>query len=230
MLDVILKAEKRKKTGKEYAKSLRRDGKIPAVLYGKGEKTTPIAIDTKHLSSLLHSIHGDTALITLQLGKERRKDRKVIFKETQSDPVNGDLLHVDLHHISLTESIHMEVPVTLVGSPTGVLTKGGIVQHTLHKLEVECLPTDIPEHIEINIENLDVGDSIHVESIVFEKGRILTDPHRTVVTVVPPTVIKEAAPVEEVKEEEVEEPEVIEKGEAKEEEEKEKGKKKEGSS
>ena len=219
MLEVVLNAEKRKETGKGYAKSMRRSGKIPGVLYGKGEESVPLAIDSQHLSSLLHSIHGDTALITLQLGKERRKDRKVIFKEMQRDPVRGDILHLDLHHISLTENIHVEVPVTLIGSPVGVRTKGGIVQHILHKLEVECLPTDIPEHIELNIENLDVGDSIHVESIILEKARILIEPQRTIVTVVPPTVIKEPEPVEEEKEEEeAEEPEVIEKGEVKEEE------------
>lgn len=215
MLDVILKAEKRESAGKEYAKHMRREGKIPAVLYGKGEKTVPLVIDAKHLGMLLHSTRGETALITLQLGKEKRKDRKVIFKELQRDPVRGNLLHVDLHHISLTENIHVEVPVILMGTPVGVRTKGGIVQHALHKLEVECLPTEIPEHIELDIENLDVGDSIHVEEVALDKGRIVTDPQRTVVTVVPPTVIKEAVPVEEVKEEEVEEPEVIEKGEEK---------------
>ena len=222
MLEIVLNAEKRSETGKGHAKSLRRNGRIPAVLYGKGEDTIPLAIDSKHISSLLHNIHGDTALITLQLGKEKRKDRKVIFKEMQRDPVRGDLLHVDLHHISLTENIHVEVPVTLIGTPVGVRTKGGIVQHILHKVEVECLPTEIPEHIEIDIENLDVGDSIHVESIELEKASILTELQRTVVTVVPPTVIKEVVPEEEEKEEEVEEPEVIEKGEVKEEKEEEK--------
>jgi len=215
MLDIVLKAEKRDGAGKEYAKHLRKNGKIPAILYGKGDKTVPIAIDAKHLSTLLHSIHGETALVTLQLGKETRRDRKVIFKEFQRDPVKGDLLHIDLHHISLTENIHVEVPVVLTGTPVGVRTKGGIVQHTLHKLEVECLPTEIPEHIELDIETMDVGDSIHVEDIPLDKAQILTDPHRTVVTIVPPTVIKEVEPVEEV-EVEAEEPEVV--GEAKEEE------------
>ena len=215
MLEVVLKAEKRKEAGKGYAKSLRRSGKIPGVLYGKDEGATPLTIDEKHLLNLLNSIHGDTALITLQLGNEKRTDRKVIFKEMQRDPVKGDLLHIDLHHISLTENIHVEIPVTLTGSPVGVRTKGGIVQHILHKLEVECLPTEIPEHIELNIENLDVGDSIHVENITLEKGRMVTDLQRTIVTVVPPTVIKEVVPAEEVEEEEVEEPEVIEKGEEK---------------
>ena len=224
MLDVILNAEKRESTGKEHAKHLRREGKIPAILYGKGEQAVPLTIDAKQLSTLLHSIRGDTALLTLQLGKEKRKDRKVIFKEMQRDPIRGDLLHVDLHHISLTENINVEVPVILRGTPVGVRTKSGIVQHTLHKLEIECLPTNIPEHIEVDIESLDVGDSIHVDNIVLDKGRIVTEPQRTVVTVVPPTIIKEAVPVEEVKEEEVEEPEVIEKGEGKEEEKKDKEK------
>ncbi|UCE18637.1 MAG: 50S ribosomal protein L25 [Gemmatimonadota bacterium] len=228
MLDVVLKAEKRSETGKGFAKSMRRNGKTHAVLYGRGEETVPLAIDSQHLTTLLHSIHGDTALITLQLGSEKSKDRKVIFKEMQRDPVRGDLLHVDLHHISLTENIQLEIPVTLIGTPIGVREKGGIVQHILHKIEVECLPTNIPEHIELNIENLDVGDSIHVENITVEKARVLTEAQRAVVTVVPPTVIKEAVPVEEEKEEEVEEPEVIEKGEAKEE--KEKEKEEEGSS
>jgi large subunit ribosomal protein L25 len=214
MVEPVLNAEKREGTGKEFVKFLRREGKIPAIVYGKGEEAIPIAIDTKHLSTLLHSVHGETALVTLRLGKEARKERKVIFKEFQRDPVDGELLHVDLQHISLTENIHVEIPVILTGSPFGVRTKGGIVQHTLHKLEVECLPTNIPERIELDIENLDVGDSIHVEAITLEKARILTDPQRTVVTIVPPTVIREAVPVEEVAEE-VEEPEVV--GEAKEE-------------
>jgi large subunit ribosomal protein L25 len=175
---------------------------------------------------LIHSIHGETVLVTLQLGGERRKDRKVIFKELQRDPVRGDFLHVDLHHISLTQNIHLEIPIIVKGSPIGVRTKGGIVQHSLHKIEIECLPLDIPEHFEVNIDNLDIGQSVHVKDILFAKGRILTDPNRTVVTVVPPTIVKEAAPVEEVKEE-IHEPEVIERGEAKEkEEEKEKDKEK----
>lgn len=226
MLEIVLKAEKRDGAGKEYAKHLRKNGKIPAVLYGKGDKTVPIEIDAKHLNTLLHSIHGETALVTLQLGKETRKDRKVIFKEFQRNPVQGDLLHVDLHHVSLTENIQLEIPVILAGTPVGVRTKGGIVQHTLYKLEVECLPTDIPEHVELDIETLDVGDSIHVEDITLDKAQILTDPHRTIVTIVPPTVIKEVEPVEEEVEEEAEEPEVV--GEAKEEE-KEKEKKEESS-
>lgn len=217
MLDVVLRAEKREGSGKVSTKALRRAGKVPGVVYGRGEETMHLVIDARQLSNLIHSIHGEAALITLQLGDEERKDRKVIFKELQRDPVRGDYLHVDLHHISLTENIKVEIPVILKGTPIGVRSKGGIVQHMLHRVEIECLPMDIPEHFGIDVEGLDVGDSIHVADIVFEKGRILTDTQRTVVNVVPPSVIKEAAPAEEVKEE-AKEPEVIEKGESKEEE------------
>jgi large subunit ribosomal protein L25 len=187
------------------------------VLYGRGEETLHLVIDAKQLSNLIHSIHGEAVLVTLQLGDEQSKDRKVIFKELQRDPVRGNVLHLDLHHISMTENIKVEVPIILKGTPIGVRSKGGIIQHALHRVEIECLPMDIPEHFEINVEGLDVGDSVHVRDIVFEKGRILADEQRTVVNVVPPTIIKEAVPAEEAKEE-TKEPEVIEKGESKEEE------------
>jgi len=219
MAEVVLKAEKRDGAGKKVAKQLRNNGKIPAVVYGKGDETIPIAIDAKYLSTLLQEMHGETSLLTLQLGQEKRTDRKVVFKEFQRDPVSGEVLHLDLHHISLTENIHLEVPVILKGIPIGVRSKGGIVQHALHKVEVECLPTNIPEHFELNIEDLDVGDSYHVEKIEVDNVRILTDPQRTVVTVVPPTIIKEEVPAEEVEvEEEGAEPELIDKKEEKEEE------------
>jgi large subunit ribosomal protein L25 len=133
------------------------------------------------------------------------------------------LIHLDLHHISLTENIQVEVAVTLVGSAAGVRNKGGIVQQPLHKIEVECLPTEIPEHIELNIEELDVGDSLHVSDITLETGRIVTDEQRTVVSIVPPTVIKEPEPAEVEEGEEPTEPELI--GEAKEEEKEEEGEK-----
>jgi large subunit ribosomal protein L25 len=217
MLDVVLRAEKREGSGKVSTKALRRTGKVPGVLYGRGEETLHLVIDAKQLSNLIHSIHGEAVLVTLQLGDEQSKDRKVIFKELQRDPVRGNVLHLDLHHISMTENIKVEVPIILKGTPIGVRSKGGIIQHALHRVEIECLPMDIPEHFEINVEGLDVGDSVHVRDIVFEKGRILADEQRTVVNVVPPTIIKEAVPAEEAKEE-TKEPEVIEKGESKEEE------------
>ncbi len=225
MATVTLKVEKREQIGKGSVKKLRAAGKIPAIIYGQGEESVPLSLDAKSFHSILHAHVGENIIFDIKIPRQR-SPWKAIIREVQHHPARGDILHVDLQHISMEEEITVSVPLILVGSPLGVRTKGGILQHVLHELEISCLPADIPEHIEVDVTELDVGDSIHIGDLPLEKVKVHTDPLRSVATVVPPTVIKVPVAEEVMAEEELEEPELIEK-ERKEEEEKEQKKEEE---
>lgn len=225
MKEIVLSARPREESGKEYAKKLRRNGFIPAVLYGPETKTLHLEVEAKSFLVLLRGGLGENVIITLVLDDKKDGQRKVLVREVQRDPVTGDILHVDFHQISLTKKLTIEVPIHLVGTPVGV-DDGGILQHTLRELQIECLPSAIPEKIEVDVSHLKIGDSVHVGDVTVRNAEILSDAKSSVVSVVPPTVFKEpevAAPVAE------EEPEVIgeekeEEAEKKEEKEEEKGK------
>ncbi len=225
MKEVMLKVRPRERVGKEHAKKLRRSGFIPAVVYGQKTPSVLLEIETKSFSALLRGGVGENILVTLSTDDEKDGQRKVLIREIQRDPVTGDILHVDFHQISLSKKLSIQVPIHLVGTPVGV-KEGGILQHVLRELEVECLPTAIPEKFEVDVSNLKIGDSIHVADIKVENVEILSDPESSIVTVVPPTVFKEAEVAPAVAEEE---PEVIaeKKAEEKEEEKKEEEKGKE---
>lgn len=210
MATVTLEVEKRQSRGKGPVKRLRAEGKIPAIIYGHGEESIPLTLDSKNFRSILHAHVGENLIFDVKLPGQKRP-WKAIIRDVQHHPVRGDILHVDLQHISMKEKITVEVPVILVGSPVGVRTKGGILQHVLHEMEIECLPAEIPEHIEVDVSELDVGESLHIQDLSLEKVKILTEPQRSIATVVPPTVIKVPVEEEVVEEEELEEPELIEK-------------------
>jgi len=210
MAEVSLAVEKREIMGKGPAKKLRSAGKIPAVIYGQGEKSVPLVIDEKMFHAILHSHHGENVIFEIQI-PGRKTGLKAILREVQHQPVSGEILHIDFQHISMTKKITVQVPVSLIGTPEGVKNKGGILEHILYELEVECLPGDIPEHIEVDVSYLDVGDSVHVSDIPVTQLKILTDLERSVATVVPPTIIKAPVEKEELEEELIEEPELVEK-------------------
>jgi large subunit ribosomal protein L25 len=218
MKEVTLKVRSRDKRGKEYAKKLRRNGFIPGVVYGQDAASLPLEIENKAFQALIRQGLGENVLITLTTDDKQGKDRKVLIREIQRDPVKDDIVHIDFHEISLTKKLAIQVPIHLVGTPEGV-TAGGILQHVLRELEVECLPTAIPEKIEVDVSSLTIGDSIHVADLQLEGIDVLSDPESSIVSVVPPTVFKEpevAAPAAEG------EPEVITEKKEGEEEEKEK--------
>ncbi|MCZ6636535.1 MAG: 50S ribosomal protein L25 [bacterium] len=222
---VVLKAEPRASVGKQIAKQLRAGGRLPAVVYG--EKAEPIvcSIDRKELETLLHD-QGRNAIVSLETGT--RGSDSTIIKEIQHDPIRGEILHVDFHRIDLTRKIVVEVRVDSEGIPTGVRNEGGILEHMLHYVEVECLPTEIPERIEVDVTELNIGDNIHVVDLAVDgDAKIVTDPDRTVFAVAAPTLrqTEEEEEVVEGEEEVVEgeegpqEPEVIERGKREDEEE-----------
>lgn len=191
MKEVSFKVEARSEAGKEKAKKLRARGLLPGVVYGEG-KSTPVVFNAHEFETLYHSIRGENVLVNLEVQNGGSETKKSLIKEVQRDPVWGKILHVDFQHISLSKRITVKIPVRLVGTPVGVKDTGGILQHTFRELEISCLPTEIPQHIEVDVSHLKIGDSVHVRDLrLGESIQILVDPDLSVASVVPPTIIKE---------------------------------------
>ncbi|MCL5023236.1 MAG: 50S ribosomal protein L25 [Nitrospirae bacterium] len=212
---ITLHTEKRDKAGKGVARSLRREGVIPAVLY-RGGGSVPIKINGKELSGFMHSTGGEQVMVNLEFSDGEK--RLALMKEYQVDPVKGDLLHTDFFEVSLTEEIKVTVHVTTAGEPIGVKRDGGLLQHGTREIEIQCLPDRIPGHIEVDVSGLETGKSVHVSDLVLGEGiEVLTDPGELIATVTAPIVeekVEEAA----VAAPEAAEPEVIKKGKKEEEE------------
>lgn len=203
----MLKAERREGTGTGAARKLRRDGYVPAVVYGHGEESRNLKVEEQELRQLLESISVDNTLVDLHV--EDSEPRKVLIREVQSHAWKPKLLHVDFFHIREDEEIRVAVPIEYVGTPEGVSQDGGILQTNRNHLEVECLPGEIPEVFEVDVTELEIGDSLHVADINTGGVRPLEDLDLTLCVVVPPTIIEvtEEEP-EEVELEELE-PELI---------------------
>src|SRR3989454_358354 len=206
MAIVSLEAAARQDAGKGVARRLRAQGRVPGVYYGRGEDSIPLTVGLKDLMSVLESADGSNVIVDLKFPGDAAKDRKVLIREIQRDPVAGSILHLDLQHISLTERIIVEVPIVLIGTPTGVKDGGGILEHLLREVEVECLPTDIPSRLEVEVSALNIGDSLHVSDIKADRVTIKTDADRAIAAVVPPTILEEVKPAEEAV---VAEPELV---------------------
>ena len=192
-----LEAARRADVGKGVARKLRAGGRVPAVYYGRGEDSIPLTVSLKDLEHVIESAEGSNVIVDLKFPGDAAKDRKALIREIQRDPVAGAILHLDLQHISLTERITVEVPIVLVGTPIGVKDAGGILEHLLREVEVECLPTDIPSKLEVDVSALQIGDTLHVSDIKAERAEILTEADRAIAAVVPPTVLEEVKPAEE---------------------------------
>ncbi len=227
MAVMTLNAQKREDIANSSLKTARKKGNIPGVYYYKGSPSVPLYVKDSALKPFVYT--SDVHIINLKI-EGTNEQYACILKDVQFDPVKDKPIHFDLLGISENEKIKLEVPVSLVGSPVGV-KEGGILQHTMHKLEVECFPRNIPSHIDVNIENLMIGDSVHVSDVEHKDFEILDSADATIVAVVPPTIEKVEVPVEgeegavPAEGEEAAEPEVISKG-KKEEEEEEKEKEK----
>jgi large subunit ribosomal protein L25 len=197
MAMMSLEAARRSDVGKGVARKLRAGGRIPAVYYGRGEDSIALTVALRDLESVIESAEGSNVIVDLKFSGDGSMDRKALIREIQRDPVAGSILHLDLQHISLTERITVEVPIVLIGTPIGVKDAGGILEHLLREVEVECLPTDIPSKLEVDVSALQIGDSLHVSDIKAERAEILTEADRAIAAVVPPTVLEEVKPAEE---------------------------------
>ncbi len=212
MAQVTISGIKRELSTKGYLTKLRQKGYVPAVYYAHGEDNIFLAIPESKIKPIVFS--SETYLINLEI--EGVGTKSCILKEFQLDPVTDKIIHVDLHGLKAGEKITVEVAVHLVGTPIGV-KEGGLLQHSLHKIEIECLPTEIPDKIDVDVSKLKIGDSIHVKDLNLSGVKVLTNPDTTIVTVIH-KAIHEAAPTEAAGTEQAE-PEVIQKGKKTEEEE-----------
>jgi len=205
---ITLHAGKRENTGKGAARSLRRSGVVPAVLY-RGGSSTPIKINAKELTTFMRATAGEQVMVDLQFTDGDKK--LALMKEYQVDPLKGELLHTDFFEVSLTEEIRVTVHVTTTGEPIGVKRDGGILQHGVREIEIQCLPDRVPGHIEVDVSGLETGKSIHVGDLPLGEGiEVLTDAGELIATVGAPIVEEKVEAVAAAPE--VAEPEVIKKG------------------
>jgi len=186
MSETALVVESRASTGKGAARKLRAAGRIPAVLYGQGKASLPLTIDPRALEKVLRS-GGANALLDLTVeGRPELGSPVALVKELQRHPIRGTIVHADLYQVDLTRTVEVEVPVHLVGKAKG-LDFGGILEHSLREVALECLPRSIPAAIEVDITNMELGDVIHVRDLVLPAGvSLLTDPDLGVVHVALP--------------------------------------------
>lgn len=211
MKTIDLKAEVRKAVGKKAAKATRRDEKIPAILYGRSTKATPVAVSRKEFHRATHTKAGGNVLITLKVEEAKsKKDTTCLIKEVQRDPVTDEVFHVDFAAISLTEKIRIKVPLMIKDADQAVGVKeGGVLDLVHHEIEVECLPTEIPERLETSVKHLKIGDAIHLKELEFPPNVTpLLEADEVVIALHPPQKEEEVAPPAEA----AAEPEVIEKG------------------
>ncbi|GAB4379760.1 MAG: 50S ribosomal protein L25 [Calditrichia bacterium] len=204
--NIVVSAKPREKTGKSAAKKYRAQGLIPAEFYSSHEENMHLLLDKKDFEMMLSKAHG---LLDLEIEGAKKKFLSVV-KDLQYHPVRGDVLHVDFLGVKRGEKLTIHVPIVLQGTAAGVKA-GGILEHIIREVEVECLPKDLPEQLEIDITNLEIGDSIRVKDLKFENIRILDDPEETILLIEHARLTKEVEEMEaaEMEEEEEKEPEVI---------------------
>lgn len=186
METIELKTTVRNTVGNGPARELRRQGHIPAVLYGPGKEPVLLSIDKNEFEKILKNQEISHLLLNLVIRNGKESKRTAMIKELQKNPVSQAFLHVDFYEISMDRKIRVNVPVVAIGRAQGV-ELGGVLQIIRRELEVLCLPGDIPAAFEVDITNLDIGDSIHVEDIPHAEGvEIPADVNFTVITVLSP--------------------------------------------
>ena len=220
MENIIIKVEKRneKEIKSKALKKLRKNDYIPAVIYGLKKEPVSIKVNEKELKDLLKGKNIYSMIFDMQIEDNGKKVEKeaVLVKDFQIDPITGKFLHLDFLRIEMKKEIETTVPVRIINEEIsiGVKEKGGVLQHGLRELRVSCLPGDIPDYVEYDIKELDMGSTVRVSDIyISDNVKILNDPEEVVVSIIHPTLLREeeVAPEEEVEEVAVE-PEVIGKG------------------
>lgn len=194
MEQISVKATIREVKGKQKVKALRGQGFVPGVVYHRGEEPVSISLNTKEISKIIHDAAGENVLINLTIEKEKKKSRPAIIKEVQYDPVKRFILHVDFNEISLNEQITVEVEVVPHGEPIGVKQDGGVMDHPTRMIKVQCLPMDIPKHIDVDVSGMGLNTSIHVKDLqLSSKIKVLTDGEVLLFHVKTPTAVEETA-------------------------------------
>lgn len=194
MKTLPLFAKPRTVRGKGGARQLRGTGAIPAILYGEQTTPAPLALNQHEFSGVLHKSSSENVVVDLTIEGAPTAELALV-KDVQHDPITGDVLHVDFLHISADKPIRVTVPIRVLGVADGVKNFGGILQHAIRELEVEALPVDVPDFIEVDVTPLGIHQAIHARDITVERVTMITSGDQTIVSVVPPTVVKEEVPV-----------------------------------
>src|SRR6058998_2592162 len=203
--NVRLAASPRQHTGKGAALQAPFQGKVPAVIYGHGRATESLEVESKALEKALAGVEPASTIIDLTVDG---KTAKTLIREIQRHPIRPDIIHVDFYEIHATEKVKLKVPVHLVGNPDGVRNAGGVLDQVTREVEIEVLPENIPDRVELDVNALKIGDSLHVTDLKIPNAVILTAADLTIATVVPPRAEEVAAPSPEAATE-VAEPELI---------------------
>ncbi len=200
METIQLESKDRSTIGKGSARKLRSMGRLPAILYGPKTSSIMLSLDYKQFDKILGEKSAENIIFDLKidsLGKTNSK--KVMIKEIQKDPVTRDRLHVDFYEISMEKELEVSIPIYLINEPIGV-TQGGILEHIRRELRISCMPKNLVDKIDIDVSNLDIGQSLHIEDVSFPPGlNSLEDGDLTIATVVAPSIEEEVG--EEVEEE-----------------------------
>jgi len=208
MAQIVIEATRRTPAGKNANGRMRRNGRIPAVMYGPGREAVPVSVDPNAVRDILYSDSGQNTIFTVSLEGQQAN---VMVKDYQLDPVKGNLIHADLFEIAMDRLLELSINVEIVGEAEGVKLTGGLMDIVTRSIDVECLPADIPESIKVDVTGLKINDYIRVKNLPDNpKVKILTDPEVVIVTIVPP--IKEEEPAAAEAPAEAAEPEVIKKG------------------
>ena len=194
MAVIQLVGDLRQRMGKEGSSKVRRDGFIPAILYGSKQKALPIKIDAKAFDKVVRQPGGVHSVIDFKL--PGHPDTIALVREIQRDPVSREVIHLDFEVIEADKPVQVIVPLHLVGVPKGV-KEGGVLEHITRDIDVKCLPRDIPGRWEVDVSQLAIGDHLSVKDLVLPNLEVLSDLNRTIATVVAPTIIVEAAPAAE---------------------------------
>lgn len=205
MATATLTATPRTETGKGVARSLRRDGQIPGVIYGHAREAQPVVVPTRELERLLGTISAGSTVVELDIDG---KTSRTLIREIQRHPFKKQILHIDFQELVAGETVVVHVPLVFVGTPEGVRLGGGILDQVMHDLEIEVDPANMPNHIDVDITSLGIGHSLHVSDIPLPPGvTVLSDEDATVCVLSAPKVTEEPAAVE--AEDTSAEPEVI---------------------
>ena len=189
-----LTVQTRTQVGRNAIKKVRKEGLIPGVIYGVGHEPINLEVNGRQLSSVLAHASSENILLELEIvDGDNKRNSLAMIQEVQHHPIQRQILHVDFHAVSATEKITAEVPIETIGEPVGVKTNGGLLEHILRDLEVECLPGDLPERIEVDVTSMDINQSIHVKDLKLPPGvEAVTDGDLTVVAVSAARVEEEA--------------------------------------
>jgi large subunit ribosomal protein L25 len=208
LTEAVVATPREGKFNKNAARRVRVAGKIPAVVYGAGKEAVAVTVDPRAITKILHSDSGHNTIFDLNV--EGAAVVKAMIVDWQHEPIKGKLLHIDLKRIAMDKTMRVSVPIQLVGVPVGVKSQGGILEHVMREVEIECLPGDIPSHLDVDVTGLELHGLIHVSDLPHSGSiKYLGDEDATVAHV---TIIKEEAPAPDAVAAAPTEPEVAKKG------------------